>query len=157
MTSPALLKPPRAADKTPNQGDVNIRWVDVADAISRMFCWSYGGDLAVVGLSMMGCETCLNGAAGPFHRGYFSGISIVMVSNMSNAQKVAMNRSDDMPILVRGPTTWQRLMVVIIRSTSRCGSRRMRMIEGTSGIPQSQAESHLPYHSMKLVLCWLSL
>ena len=51
-----------------------------------------------------GYKTRLNGAAGPFHRGHFSGISVGMVSKMSYTQKVSTNRSDGMPILARGPT-----------------------------------------------------
>ena len=52
------------------------------------------------------------------------------------------NRSDGMTILVRGATTWQRPMVVIIQATSRCGLRWMRTTEGTVGIPEGQAEPH---------------
>ena len=52
----------------------------------------------------MGCEALLNGAAGLFHCGYFSGVSIGVVSKMSYTQKLATNMSDGMPILARGYT-----------------------------------------------------
>ena len=96
MTSPALLKPPRAADKTPNQGDVNIRWVDVADAISRMFFWSYEGGLAMVGSSLQRRRWWVvrHIWTDRSYRFIVANVLVLalraaMVSNMSNAQKVA--------------------------------------------------------------------
>jgi len=58
----------------------------------------------LVNVVVDGCETHLNGAAAPFHRGYFFGISVGMASKMSCTQTVATNRSNGMPILIRGPT-----------------------------------------------------
>ena len=124
-------------DTKPRRGKYTwnrCRGCNISAILLVIWRWFGRGGAVSPTSSMMGCERRLNGAAGPFHSGYFFGISIVMMSNMSDAQKVVANRSDGMPILIRGPTTWQRLMFVIIRSTLWCGLPQMR-------IPQSQKRS----------------